>query len=105
MPNAKYYKDLPDLVEEGKVQEEVVDGMVTHVLSAMHYVGQFDGVFPEDKAPALGHMPATTDGHRAVALKTIIDSAVLLKNEDATLPLATAGKKIALVGKYCDTFT
>lgn len=45
---------------------------------------------------------ATSDAHRAVALKTIISSAVLLKNKDNTLPIATKGKKIAMIGQYCD---
>mmetsp|Transcript_162627 Transcript_162627/g.521386 ORF Transcript_162627/g.521386 Transcript_162627/m.521386 type:complete len:203 (+) Transcript_162627:1326-1934(+) len=47
-------------------------------------------------------MPATTDAHRAVALNTIIESAILLKNEDDTLPLTTSGLKIALIGRYCN---
>jgi len=102
MPTHKYYKDLPELIENGTVKQEQLDLMATHVLSSMYYVGQFEGRFPLSKAGALGHLPATTDGHRAIALKTITDSAVLLKNRGATLPFKTAGKKIALIGKYCN---
>jgi len=104
MPNAKHMKDLPALIEAGKVKEETINNMATHVISAMHFVGQFEGRFPLDKAEALGHMPATTDGHRAVALNTLIEATVLLKNRHSTLPLKTAGKKIALIGQSCNQF-
>lgn len=104
MPKAKHMKDIPKLISSGQVAEETLNTMATHVISAMEFVGQFDGRFPADKAGALGHLPATTDEHRAIALNTIIESTVLLKNIDATLPLKTAGKTIALIGQYCNKF-
>jgi len=102
MPNAKHMKDIPSLIKSGTVSEEKVNDMATHVISAMQYVGHFEGRFPLDKAAALGHVPATNDWHREVSLNTIIEATILLKNEDSTLPIQTAGKKIALIGKYCN---
>jgi len=100
MPSSKYFANLTDYIAAGSVKQEKLDQMVTHVLSAMYFVGGMDGVFPAEKAGAWGHLPATTDGHRATALKTVLDSAVLLKNHD-TLPLLPSTKKIALIGGYC----
>lgn len=43
----------------------------------------------------------TSDAHRAVAARTIVEGSVLLKNDGDVLPLATSGKKIAMIGRYC----
>jgi beta-glucosidase len=102
MPAGGTFANLSRFVDEGSLSEDDIDRMATHVLSAMHVAGQFDGRFPKDKNQALGHIPASNAAHRKVAMETIVDSAVLLKNNDSTLPLAgAAGKKIALIGKYC----
>jgi beta-glucosidase len=101
MPLPKQYQHIPALLANGTIRQDVIDGMATHVLSSMHFVGQFDGRFT-GKAGAWGHLPATTDEHRSVALHAIIDSAVLLKNNEDTLPLKPEWRNIALVGKYCD---
>mmetsp|Transcript_81310 Transcript_81310/g.164681 ORF Transcript_81310/g.164681 Transcript_81310/m.164681 type:complete len:880 (+) Transcript_81310:58-2697(+) len=101
MPNDKHFKDIPKLIQAGDLSQAVLDEKASHVLAAMHFVGQFDGKFPAEKAGAWGHLPASGPAHRAVALRTILDSAVLLKNEASTLPLVTKGKKIALIGNYC----
>lgn len=100
--NGKFAK-LRDLVAAGTVAQASVDEMATHVLSSMYMAGQFDGKFP---GPVMGHVSgadATSDGHRLVAKETIISGAVLLKNEAATLPLKSAGKKIAFIGQYCNS--
>jgi len=108
------FSKLPDLVQAGKLTQEEVDEKVVRVLTAMYAVGQFDNTFsvPElyvgknlwdlDKAndQVIG-ADVTTDAHRGVAMQTIIDSTILLKNDDSTLPLTSAGKKISLVGKHC----
>ncbi|CAK0863054.1 unnamed protein product, partial [Prorocentrum cordatum] len=102
MPAGGSFTNLSKLVGEGTLSEDQIDSMATHVLAAMYFTGQFDGRFPEDKNTALGHVPAATEEHRQVALETIIDSAVLLKNKGSVLPLeGSEGKKIALIGKYC----
>jgi len=116
------YHKLPELLTQGIVSQAMIDEKALHVLAAQVVVGQMDGKFatPQEILAADGaHQgvinqrlaqeevlkhDVTSDAHRAVAKQTIIDSAVLLKNEGATLPLAaTAGKKIVMVGKYCNT--
>jgi len=101
MPEATNFKHLPDLINSSDIPQVTVDDMVVHVLASMYAAGQFDGRYPEPKEGAMDAM-ATSDEHRAVARQIIIDSAVLLKNEGSTLPLQLRGKKVALVGKYCN---
>jgi beta-glucosidase len=102
MPAGGTFTNLTKLVQEGQLSEDQIDNMAGNVLAAMYFTGQFDGRFPEDKNIPLGHAPAASEEHRQVALETIIDGAVLLKNEGSVLPLGDAGgKKIALIGKYC----
>lgn len=92
---------LVELVKAGKLSEETIDSMAGHVLTAMYAAGHFDGKFKFDTGEAALDSNVTSDKHRAIARKTIIESAVLLKNNNRTLPLQVEGKKIALVGKYC----
>lgn len=110
------FHKLPDLVKSGSVSEETVDEMAVHVLAAMFAAGHFDGRFPKPRLdwtppedpnedlylPPSYNLDVSSDEHRTVAQDVIVRGAVLLKNKGSTLPLVTAGKKIALVGKYCD---
>jgi len=81
-----------------------IDQMAGHVLSSWFASGQADGLFGADPGvyPGSPASDARTDAHLNVARETIIDSAVLLKNKDGVLPLQAAGKKIVLVGRYCN---
>lgn len=107
------YHKLPDLVESGEVSEDAINEMAQRVLAAKFMVGQFDGRFPAPEGWASGNVgdqreavedviqsDQTSDSHRGVAMQTILDSAVLLKNEGAVLPLA-GGQKVVMVGRYC----
>jgi len=103
MPTSEHIGTVADKLVDDPDLQQMVDQAAVHVISAMHYVGQFDGRFP-----VKGWLPAgqlerdgTSDAHRGVALQTILDSAVLLRNEDDVLPLETKGKTIAMIGKYC----
>mmetsp|Transcript_144416 Transcript_144416/g.366588 ORF Transcript_144416/g.366588 Transcript_144416/m.366588 type:complete len:541 (-) Transcript_144416:137-1759(-) len=109
------YHKLPDLLKAGSITQETIDKKVEHVLSAMYVAGQFDGRYPvsadfqgktmgmqRGKQKTVVEADTTSDAHLAVAYQTIIDGAVLLKNEDSTLPLVS-GKKVVLVGKFCNT--
>lgn len=84
-------KPLMDAVLQGKVPVSIVDDKVRRVLRVMAFVGLLDGV------------PATTGGsintpqHQAVALRAAEESLVLLKNDNATLPLDKAKIKNIIV--------
>lgn len=96
------FHTLPRLLKEGKLHEGTIDKMAGHVLASMYAAGHFDGKFKFASTEAALDKNVTSDEHRQVAFQTIIDSAVLLKNENATLPLDGKVKKVVLVGKYCN---
>jgi len=103
MPAGGTFLNLTDLVMVNKtVSKNTVDEMAIHVISAMYAVGHFDGAFPLENVAPRGHMQATTPEHDQVAYRTIVESAVLLKNQDETLPFDVNIKKIAMVGRFCN---
>ncbi|MDE6540618.1 MAG: glycoside hydrolase family 3 C-terminal domain-containing protein [Muribaculaceae bacterium] len=89
---------LKELVEEGKVPMSRIDDATARVLRMKYRLGLFDrpmtviAEYPEFASPE----------HAAAALQAAEESMVLLKNEDATLPLAK-GTKILLTGPNADT--
>lgn len=95
------FHELPDLVKAGKVKESTIDEMATHVLSSMYAAGLMDGQFRWSSGEADLDSNVTSDEHRDVALRSIVEGAVLLKNEGGALPLSPEVKKIAMVGRYC----
>jgi len=105
MPEGEHFQKIGDAMGANPDLEKEIQQMAVHVLSAMYYVGQFDGRFPiKGQLPLYGALDAdaTSEAHRAVALQTILDSAVLLRNQDGALPVKTKGKKIAMIGRFCD---
>jgi len=103
-PDDEFHK-LAELVGQGKISERLVDKMASHVLAAMFAVGHFDGQFNFSSTEAALDANVTSEKHRAVARRTIVESAVLLKNRNGTLPLQNKSAKIAMVGKYCNHTT
>ena len=79
-----------DLVEDGTINEELVDGKVRRILRVMHAVHRFTGDRPEGAY--------NTPEHQAVARRVADESIVLLKN-DGVLPLQRdAVETLAVVG-------
>lgn len=101
-PSGEFAK-LQGLVGSGTLQQSAVDDMALHVLTSMYAAGHFDGRFAGQDVGHVASSDATSEQHRLVAKQTITSSAVLLKNEGSVLPLATAGKKIAFIGQYCNS--
>ncbi|MDE3721712.1 glycoside hydrolase family 3 C-terminal domain-containing protein [Nocardiopsis sp. N85] len=94
-PNSVYGRHLVDAVRDGRVPKEVVSGLARRVLRLAARVGVLDGADPV-VAPA--DRPADLDG-RAVARELAARSFVLLRNENASLPLAPARvRRVALIG-------
>lgn len=86
-------KPLMDAVLQGKVPVSIVDDKVRRVLRVMAFVGLLDGVPPTTGGSI------NTPEHQAVALQAAEESMVLLKNNNATLPLDKAKiKKIVVLG-------
>jgi beta-glucosidase len=88
------YAHLPEAIEAGLVDEEVLDASVRRVLTAKVRMGLLDQPYvDEDRAREVLADPA----HRAVARTAAQRSAVLLRNEGGLLPLTSPGS-IAVIG-------
>ena len=89
-----YYKHLAELVRKGEVSEKVLDESVRRILRVKFKLGLFDNPF----RPETDH---ENDYLKPEYLETVeklaSEVAVLLKNENKTLPLAK-NTRIALVG-------
>ncbi|MBN1180253.1 MAG: glycoside hydrolase family 3 C-terminal domain-containing protein [Anaerolineae bacterium] len=88
------------LVEEGDLDEALVDQAVRNILRVKFALGLFDGnryADLEQGAAVIG-----CAAHRAVALESAVQSLVLLKNEGALLPLGDDVQRIAVIGPNAD---
>lgn len=94
------YAPYIDAVKQGFLKEGDIDIALRRLFTAQMKLGMFD---PPDMVPFNKIDEKLLDGpeHRALALKLANESMVLLKN-DGTLPLKTAGAKIAVVGPLAD---
>lgn len=93
-----YSECLERLVEEGSVSETVVDDLVRDVLRLKFRLGLFENPYIDESQEDPSYAPA----HLATATRVAEESAILLKNEDKTLPLAPSVRKIAVVGPMAD---
>lgn len=94
MGNA-YHFHLAELVEEGKVSQELIDDSVLRILQLKYDLGLFsDPYINESKTEAALMLPETVE----LAERSAAESMVLLKNEKDLLPLKVDGKTIALIG-------
>ena len=89
---------LKELVEEGKVKEERVTDAAERVIRFKLRLGLYDHpvTAPKDY-PLFG-----SEQHAMKALEMALQSEILLKNENATLPIA-AGKRILVTGPNANT--
>jgi beta-glucosidase len=89
--------NIPELVEEGRINIEDVDKAVERVLVIKELLGLFDDPFVEEEGEQCFFSPE----HRAVARDSARRSVVLLKNEEKVLPIEK-GAKIALIGPLAE---
>ena len=97
MMTSVYAANLCRLVEEGEVDEHLIDECCLRILELKNKLGLFENPYKDadaEKEKAYNLCPE----HRALAKKAAEESFVLLKN-DGVLPLDTS-KKIAFVGPY-----
>lgn len=100
MASGTYPENLGALVKAGRVSISAIDGAVRPILAAKFQLGLFERPYA-DEAAVKAIIGASE--HRQVAREAAQRSAVLLRNEGATLPLAKdAGKSIAVIGPLAD---
>ena len=99
------YRALNDAVERGLITKEQIDISIKRLFKMRFRLGMFD---PDDRVP-YAKIPVSileAPAHKAHALKMAQEAIVLLKNENALLPLDKKNiKKIAVVGPNADEET
>ena len=99
-----YETSLPIAVRSGLVSEAVVNQALTRVLRVEFRLGAFD---PPEMVPfsKIGADVIESQPHRDLALKTALESIVLLQNKNGFLPLDKARlKSVAVIGPQADQF-
>jgi beta-glucosidase len=99
MVSRTYIENLPRLVREGTVDENLLDTAVRRILRVKFQLGLFDNPYVD---PKLQESVILAPEHREVARQAVRESMVLLKNENNLLPLDKNIKSIALIGPLAD---
>jgi beta-glucosidase len=97
-----YDVELPELIRSGQVSMDVVDEAVRRVLRVKFATGLFEHPYAEGV-----EITSAVPEHRPLVRKAAEESFVLLQNDKLAggaplLPLASAGKRIALIGPLAD---
>ncbi|MFW5872584.1 MAG: glycoside hydrolase family 3 C-terminal domain-containing protein, partial [bacterium] len=92
---------LTNLVKQGEIPEDLVDEMVSEVLTLKFRLGLFENPYAdENRALEISNDPAT----KALALEAAKQGVIMLKNDNNTLPISSEKyKKIAVIGPNADT--
>jgi beta-glucosidase len=100
MEGGAYESGLVKLVQEGKVDEALIDDAVKRVLRVKFKLGLFEDPYRYSNPEAIKKI--NFDEHRKVARDVAKKSIVLLKNEKNLLPLVSSAKNIAVIGPLAD---
>ena len=103
MVSGAYQTELVDLIEDGVVDEALVDQAVRRLLVVKGVLGLFEDpyrYFDEERQ----ERRILSDEHRQAAREVARESQVLLQNEDDVLPI-DADDEVALVGALADSET
>lgn len=93
-----YISHLKELVESGEVSEKLIDESVRNILRLKFKLGLFDNPYVQESVIK----PLYTDVALEKAKQAAIESAVLLKNENALLPLTEKVRTVAVIGPLSD---
>jgi beta-glucosidase len=90
-----HYTLFYEAFEKGMINEASIDEAVRRVLRAKFKLGLFENPYvdPQEASKWNG-----TKENRELAKKASLESMVLLKNDDQTLPLSKAVKSVAVIG-------
>jgi len=99
MAGDAYIGHLAELVGTGRIDMTIIDTAVANILRAKFRLGLFENPYTDTKSLP----PLASDRAMAIAKRAATQSAVLLKNEHAALPL-TAGSldSLAVIGPLAD---
>ena len=97
MVSTSYFDQLPKLIQQGSVPMAAIDAAVRNILRLKFRLGLFDRPMRSPEPVRIGAEA------REVAREMAVESLVLLKNENRTLPLAPTLKRIAVIGPLADS--
>ncbi len=100
MEGYAYLPFLKQLVEEGLVDEALIDDAARRVLRVKFELGLFDDPYKYSNLDEKGLI--LNDENLKAAREVAKKSIVLLKNENSLLPLKKSGQKIAVIGDLAD---
>ncbi len=98
MVSYTYVNNLKELIKENKVSEKTIDNAVRNILRIKFRLGLFDNPYINEKAPSAFYTPQNL----AIAKEAATQSAILLKNDNNTLPIKSDVKTIAIIGPMAD---
>lgn len=100
MSGVIYAEHLKTALERGDIAEADLDTAVSRVLTAKFKLGLFDQPYVD---PAVAAEVIGCEAHREIALQLAREGIVLLKNEDAILPLSNhESGTVAVIGPNAD---
>ncbi len=100
MEGGAYESGLIELVQEGKVSEELINDAVKRILRVKFKLGLFEDPYRYSNPDLLSQVPF--EEHRETARDIARKSIVLLKNEQDLLPIKKDIKNIAVIGPLAD---
>ena len=98
MVSYTFVRYLPELIKEGKVKQSAIDNAVRNILRIKFRLGLFENPYVDETQSSVLY----ADYHLEAAKRAAIESAILLKNEQETLPLNGNVKTVAVVGPLAD---
>ncbi|MDO5294238.1 MAG: beta-glucosidase BglX [bacterium] len=100
MMSRSYVSELKGLIEQGEVDQKLLDEAVMRVLILKNKLGLFEKPYKDASVEGEKEVILCKE-HREAARKCAEESLVLLEN-DGILPLHTQGQHIAFIGPYAD---
>ena len=94
-----YIDNLEKLVKSGAISEKQIDESVRNILRLKFRLGLFDNPYVKVQDSTAFYTPDAL----AKAKQAAVEGAVLLKNENDLLPLASTVKSVAVIGPMSDS--
>ena len=96
LPDPDCYKNIIELVEEGRISEDRINELVSQMLAVKFKLGLFDRPYVD---PQKAEEFCGSEENRELALKSALQSITLLKNENNIAPVDFSKiKRVAVIG-------
>lgn len=91
-----YHDNIKNLIKKNKISEDAIDESVRRILRIKFELGLFDDPYGTEENILL------SDEALALAKKAVVQSSVLLQNNNKVLPISPDVKKVAVIGPLAD---